>query len=282
MSAVPPLRPAEVRRILRELEPLSAERRIILVGGQAVAFWASFLGVERGDEERLFTSKDIDFEGAARSARKAGELLGGEVRISSIDDHTPNTGIVLFKDSEGTDRELDFIAAPYGLDGRDVRDTAIRLEIADGRRGRVFVWIMHPERCMESRVYNVVGLKESGPIAMDQLTRSVSCAKEFSRRLLAADQGRAADRVRDVLRLNERIYRKCLSDKAFRKLYLDFGVDPFEAVLTDARLPAKFCERRHSQMVATLEKRRRRARAQRERYRRHRDRAARRGGASAR
>jgi hypothetical protein len=39
----PPLTYGDVRRVLHLLDPLLAERRIILVGGQAVAFWARYL-----------------------------------------------------------------------------------------------------------------------------------------------------------------------------------------------------------------------------------------------
>jgi hypothetical protein len=109
--------------------------QIILVGGQAVAFWAAFFNLKlRSAEQEIFTSKDIDFEGASRTARRAGELLNGEVRIPTIDDHTPNTGIVLFKDSDGEMREIDFLVAPYGLDGRDVRDSAVRLRVSKSER----------------------------------------------------------------------------------------------------------------------------------------------------
>ncbi len=165
MAEKPPLPPEEVRRILRELVPLSEDRRIILVGGQAVAFWAVFFELTTPPAEwELFTSKDIDFEGAARSARKAGELLHGDVRIPTLDDHTPNTGVVVFKDSDGEVREADFISAPYGLDGRDVRDSAVKLNVSNADQSEVPVWVLHPERCMESRVYNVVGLRQTGRI----------------------------------------------------------------------------------------------------------------------
>ena len=267
MPEKPPLRPEEVRRILRDLKPLSEQRHIILVGGQAVAFWAAFFELEDpAKEEKLFTSKDIDFEGAARSVRKAGELLRGEVRLATIDEHTPNTGVVLFKDSDGEERTADFLSAPYGLDARDVRDSALKIMVSDPDGAeQVPVWIMHPERCMESRVYNVVGLKQSGQIAMDQLKRSVVCAREFSRQILDDTDLGEAERIRAVLRLNERIYRKCLHDRSFRAVYLDHGVDPFEAVLVDGRLPDDFLEKRHPQMVGQLEERRKRSRVQRER-----------------
>lgn len=268
MPEKPPLRPEEVRRILRELAPLSEERRIILVGGQAVAFWAAFFELKpRSSEREIFTSKDIDFEGAARSARRAGELLGGDVRIPTIDDHTPNTGMVLFKDSDGENREIDFLVAPYGLDGRDVRDTAVRLSVANPSGPDLPVWVMHPERCMESRVYNVVGLRQAGRIGIDQLRRSVICAKEFSRFLLDDKGVPEGERIRAVLRLNERIYRKCLKDRVFRQVVFDHDVDPFDAVVTDVRLPERFHRMRYPQMVEQLDIRRRRSRAQRERAR---------------
>lgn len=275
MAEKPPLGPEEVRRVLRELAPLSEYRRIILVGGQAVAFWAVFFELTTPTAEReIFTSKDIDFEGAARSARKAGELLDGDVRIPTIDDHTPNTGLVIFEDSDGELREADFISAPYGLDGRDVRDSAVKLSVPNPGGSDVPVWVMHPERCMESRIYNVVGLRQSGRIAMDQLRRSVVCAREFSRFLLEDQGAPEAERVRAVLRLNERIYRKCLRDSAFRQVVEDYELDPFGAVLVDDRLPERFREKRYPQMVEQLGDRRKRGRALRERSRRRQKRAS--------
>jgi hypothetical protein len=270
MAEKPPLQPDEVRRILRELAPLSEDRRIILIGGQAVAFWAAFFRLaEPASEAALFTSRDIDFEGAAQSARRAGELLRGQVKVPEIDRHTPNTGLVVFEDSDGVEREMDFLLAPYGLTAREVRDTAIRLNVAKPGSPEVPVWVMHPERCMESRVHNVVGLKQRGRIAIDQLRRAIVCAKEFSRYLLD-ESGEEADRVRAVLRLNERIFKKCLTVRAFRDVFFDYGVDPFDAVLVDERLPEQFRTRRYPQIVKQIEDRRKRSRAQRERYARSR------------
>ena len=267
MAEKPPLRPDEVRRILRELAPLSGDRRIILIGGQAVAFWAALFRLEeRASEAKLFTSADIDFEGAAQSARRAGELLGGNVQVPEIDRHTPNTGLVIFTDSDGVERELDFLMAPYGLSAREVRDTAIRLNVAKPGAPEIPVWVMHPERCMESRVHNVVGLRQYGPIALDQLRRSVVCAREFSRRLLDEDPEGEMNHMRDVLRLNERVFKKCLTVRAFRDVYFDHGVDPFEAVLVDERLPEQFRDRRYPQRVSMIAQRRRRSEAQRRRY----------------
>lgn len=167
MTDKSPLSRSDVEQVLRRLEPLTAGRRIVLIGGQAVALWSAFFAVPgRSDETRVYTSKDIDFEGAGRSARKAGELLQGEVRVPSIDDSTPNTGLVIFEDSEGIARQIDFLDAPGGLTKRDVRDTAVAIEIEAIDGDPVRVLVMHPERSMESRIFNVMVLGQRGPEAL--------------------------------------------------------------------------------------------------------------------
>jgi hypothetical protein len=171
-----------------------------------------------------------------------------------IDDHTPNTGVVVFVDSGGVTRKIDFLGTPLGLRVQDVCDTAVRVTGADG----VSVWVMHPERCMESRVYNVQILRRDDDHAMGQLSASIVIAREWSRFLLGDDSRPERDRVRAVLRLNERIFRKCLRDLHFRGLFIERGIDPFEAVLSDDdRLPAPFRERRYPQMRERLSERRR-------------------------
>lgn len=258
MSAKPPLRHEEVQRILRLLEPLSVARSIVLVGGQAVALWTHFLR-ERSQEIAAFAplaSKDIDFEGSARSVRQAADLLAARMRLASIDDHTPNTGIVLFLDADGVEREIDFIDQPLGLRARDIRDTAVKMIVPSDEAGHeVPVWVMHPERCMESRIYNAKVLGKTDPLAMRQLRASIACAREWSRYLL--DEDPSGEGARAVLRINERVFRKCMRDSRFRAAEIELSVDPFDAVLAEHQvLPARFRETRYPQMRRQLEHRR--------------------------
>jgi hypothetical protein len=130
-AAKPPLSDAEVVRILRILAPLAADRAVILVGGQAVSVWARRLGVVVGGGSLAdpLASKDVDFEGGVDAVRRAAALLGGSPRIPTLDEHTPNSGVVMFEDSDGVRRRIDFLDAPLGLNANDVRKTAIQLEI---------------------------------------------------------------------------------------------------------------------------------------------------------
>lgn len=205
MADKPPLTYEEVRRVLHLLDPLLAERRIILVGGQAVAFWGRYLAPRSLELTAAgpLTSKDIDFEGSAHSVSRAATLLAGRPKIATMDDHTPNTGIVLFTDGMGTPREIDFIDAPLGLGARDVRDTAVLLALdADADQPPVELWIMHPERCMESRVINTTVLSKTEPLAIRQLATSVLCAREWSAYILDSDEIPEGQRVRAALNLS--------------------------------------------------------------------------------
>lgn len=109
-------------------------------------------GLILDDQSESLTSKDIDFRAAPRTVQRAAALLGATARLSSIDDHTPSTGLVLFLDSQGQRRQIDFLDAPYGLNARDVVETAQHVVLAD-HQGEVPVVVIHPQRLMESRVH---------------------------------------------------------------------------------------------------------------------------------
>lgn len=115
---------------------------------------------------------------------------------------------------------------------------------------------------MESRIYNAQILHKTDGLAIRQLGVSIACAREWSRYLL--DDNSSQERVRAVLRINERIFRKCMRDMHFRAAELGLGIDPFEAVLAEHRaLPGQFRERRYPQMHEQLEGRRARDRRNR-------------------
>jgi hypothetical protein len=261
MAASQPLPDEEVLRILRVLQPAVEDHRIVLVGGQAVAFWQQFLQRHSKDLALVepLTSKDIDFEGSQRAVRRAAELLAGTARLPDADDAaTPNTGIVIYHDPQGVKRAIDFIEAPLPLTARDVRQSAVPMEAKAADGSTIQLLVLHPERCMESRIYNVEALGKASKLGLRQLRVSVVCAREWSRFLLGSDQIPAADRTRAVGNLNERIFRKCLKDRRFRSAWINHGVDPFDAVVIDhPLLPDRMRDTRYPQMQAQLQARRR-------------------------
>jgi hypothetical protein len=252
-AAAPPLSSEEVRRVISTLAPLTRKTEIVLVGGQALAFWSARFAEQSG-EIRVVASKDIDFEGSSDAARIAATLLDAKVMIPSPVEASPVTGVVTFTDADGFDRTLDFIGAPRGLDAEDVRETAVRVDLGTSanRVTQASFWVMHPERCMESRIYNTVELQRDDPLGLDQLRVSVPVARRWSEVILDDDALDHDQGVRAVLSLNERIFEKCCDDRCFGAVYERHGIDPFHAVLLDPRLPQAFQDRRYPQMARRL------------------------------
>ncbi len=177
-TATPPLSPQEIRRVLHRLQKLTDEGHTVVVGGQAVYFWAYYFSQQdptllRGAPP---TSKDLDLCGNRDTVIRAAELLGGEPLLPSIDHHTPNAGIVRFRDADGHDRILDIITAPYGLLKRDLIQAAVRVRYQPPGSRAVHFWVMNPVHCMQSRVKNVVGLRQRSRHSLRQLRVSIPCA----------------------------------------------------------------------------------------------------------
>lgn len=57
-----------------------------------------------------------------------------------------------------------------------------------------------------------------------------------------------------MLRVNERVFRRCLTDIHFKGAARSLGIDPFAAVLADHdALPSRFRETRYPQMLTQLD-----------------------------
>lgn len=212
----------DVRPVLERLSDL--ERDLVLVGGQAVNFWATLYAqrVPALAREAPFTSKDIDFCGDRHAARRCAARLHGTPRFAALDDATPNSGVVTFLDDAGVQRTLDVVTAPFGLRAQEVRETAIPVMLPDasGHPSGTRFFVIHPVLNMESRVHNVVGLASTYDTVQGrkQLAASIVCAREF---LVDILDGRfpSDDPVRTVLTLNERIVRFCVHDRSARELH---------------------------------------------------------------
>ncbi len=231
--------------------------RVVLVGGQAVNVWAEhYLALGRVPElvaDAPFASKDVDFCASREAVRAfAARLPHGRAKFASLDDATPNVGVVMFVDDAGHERLIDFLSAPFGMNAAQIERESILMDVLDaageptGRKFRV----MHPIACLESRVHNVVGLAEmyDTPHGRKQLRAAVACAHEALKDLLDAPEAEGFDPVRAVLDLNERIFDLCLRDHHGRLVHQRTGIDPFGAVLIDDRLGERFVTLRYPQV----------------------------------
>ncbi len=255
----PPISAREVLELLARLGDVAD--RIVLVGGQAVNIWSEYYLAQGRAPELLadapFTSKDIDFCGSHEAARLfAARVRQGRAKLATLDDATPNVGVVLYVDDGGHERVVDFLGAPFGMVGREVEQRSVRLDVLDeaGTSTGATYRVMHPVDCLESRVHNVMGLADAydTPRGRRQLHASVVCAREALADILDTPASDQFDPVRIVLDLNERLFTFCLRDRHGRTVHQRTGIDPLDAVSVDPRLGERFIGVRLPQVRARV------------------------------
>jgi hypothetical protein len=169
-----PLAAEEVRKILSICSP-----RGLLVGGQALAFWADHLEVERPPTLVSSVTADADFIGDSTLAKELGKRLGWQTWIPSLDESTPQTGKVTHRTKSGGVKQVDFLSGVVGLNTKDLARRAVEMEVP----GIGHLRVIHPIDVLDSRIQNLHLLPEKrtdAGIAQAQL--SVNVARMFIRR----------------------------------------------------------------------------------------------------
>jgi hypothetical protein len=186
------------------LRSMSAE--MVLVGGQALAFWMNRYGI-RSDGAMI--SNDGDALGTVRHAR----FLAGQLRATLVlPDAAALTSLVAqlrLPVEGGKVRNVDILHLLYSTSGlrksgeftRRVRRNAVTVRIEPEFELR----IMHPLDVLESRVHNAVGLiAEKGEHVVTQARWAIAVAKVALLRLArdpAGDDQRVGIQVQRILRL---------------------------------------------------------------------------------
>lgn len=210
-----PLDADEVRNILSICSPTG-----LLVGGQALAFWADHLRVERPESLVSGVTADADFIGDAALAATLGKRLGWQTWIPSLDDSTPQTGKVTHRTRSGQIKQVDFLSGVVGLTTKDLVRRAIEMDIPDIGRLR----IIHPVDVLDSRIQNLHLLPEKrNDAGIAQARLALAVVREFIAREVATRGERIG------LKLLERIVEMA-TDIAAVRVFLLYAIDPLEAV----------------------------------------------------
>ena len=237
-----PLTPEEVRKILSICSP-----RGLLVGGQALAFWAARLVVEVPSDLVPNVTADADFIGDSALALELGKRLGWKTWVPSLDDATPNTGKVTHTLKGGGIKQVDFLSGVVGLTTKDVVRRAMELEVP--KLG--LVRVMHPVDVLDSRIQNLDLLPEKRNAAgIAQARLAVDITRDFIRQVITEKDERAG------LRLVERVVA-IAEDIVAVRVFLLHGIDPLLAVpLDDFRAVPKLHTERWPQIQVELQKKR--------------------------
>lgn len=236
------LTPQDIRAILKVCSPDG-----VLVGGQALAFWADHYGVRRPPELEPAVSADADFIADGTVARTLAKTLGWTPWIPGFDDATFQTGKVTQKQRDGSIKQVDFLASVAGLATKDVLRRAIEMDVP----GIGVVRVMHPIDVLDSRIQNLALIPAKRTSAgVSQAELSIDVARAF-----------IAEEIRErgeksALKLLERVV-EIAADIGARRVYLEYGIDPSRAIpLEDFRTTSALHTKRWPQIMNKLAKQR--------------------------
>lgn len=254
-TAAPLLSYEQTAQVLKKFADL--EHPIVLVGGQAVNFWANHYKHKAPQlaEHAPYTSKDIDFVGSSDAVRECAKRLGGTAKLATFDDmNTPSTGVVVFLDENNHTRQIDFLGSVAGLDdAKNIVDTAVRGTIHDEHGAQIASFlVVHPVLCLKSRAHNVAYLGGyQTEHAKSQLRAAVICAKQFAIERLSLDPA-------ETLACNE-AFIKIAQYGAGVEVFTRYQIDVLEALVDAPGMPEKFYTERLPRARAAVD----RARAKR-------------------
>jgi hypothetical protein len=242
----PPLTLEQTVQLLARIAPLDD---VVLIGGQAVNFWAvQYLArvpelLERGP----YASKDIDLCADLDFVKKCARRLGGNAtaRLAGFDDVPINIGAVRFVDGDGFERQIDFLGEPAGVPLAELLEQAANVTlVVDGCDVRFRV--MHQLHSLRSRAYNVAYIDGyQSERALNQLRAAIICARQYVVDLIASGN---LVRARDS---NEEIF-DIARWKAGPRVFAEHGIDVLKALVVDPALDPKFLTKRYPAMLGQI------------------------------
>lgn len=220
----------------------------LLVGGQALAFWALHYEVEPPEELQARITSDVDFIGPGTVAADLGRKLGWKVYLPTLDDATSQTGKVSKTLHDGGVKQIDFLSGVVGLDTAALQKRAAE---STWPGTRVKVRVMHPLDVLMSRVKNVEVLPDKRNAAgIAQASLAVRVARAFLEELVESGDERrllnAIERVVDIAK-----------DPGALKMFVRYGIDPLQAIPVAQVKDRKFQDERWPRLLADIDRRRR-------------------------
>lgn len=211
---------------LLELIYSSGSGRIIIVGGQAVNFWADRYAP---DEPKLlayrpFTSRDLDLLASIMNAYRLALAVHGTVEKPKRRVASPVLGNVEVK-AGGVARSVQFLKSVRGVSNREIEKTAIPFVL-----GNVEISVADPITMLKAKLHNLVELDQRDRNDRNHVEILRICVPLFlERQLTAAEETDAA--ARECLRSMQRVVEMSLSAVA-----LQLGQFDWKALIPTERL----------------------------------------------
>ena len=215
--------------------------KAILIGGQAVAFWAQYFGIQ----SRLpALTRDIDYLATIAEAKRISARLKipHKLKIASLDDHTPNSAVISVEMHGYPEPVLiGYLASIIGMKSEAIEKSAVVIEF-EGEPIRV----LHPLHLLQAKIWNLYRLEgKRNPEGIEQARLAIEIAAAF------IEQAKMSQR--ELLNALEAIGKFAATAPA------RFATDRFQldclkaipqSVFQKGALPAEFHNRRWPQILA--------------------------------
>lgn len=206
-----------------------AGEELVLVGGQALAFWVQRYGVPTAPQLASI-SADMDFltDPADRNAvKRLAEGLHGSPIFPPERALTALVGQAIRPVSDEEYLNVDVIFKVIGLTKREVESRAIRIE----RTGAAPFRVMHPLDVLRSRTANLHKLREKqNEKGAMQLVLAVSAVREFLREQAKTSSTEALARGRSPVQDYVSAIEQLACEDAARKIASRWGIFVADAI----------------------------------------------------
>jgi hypothetical protein len=236
----------EVERILRVCGP-----HALLVGGQALATWAVYYGIQPVGELSRVVTMDADFIGTSNIAQELQRSLGSpwKLRKGTIDDFGGQIAKVYATVPQEGVKQIDFLSGIIGLETAKIRKRASQLTLEDGTS----IWLLHPLDVLESRLRNLDALpSKRNAIGVAQARLAVSVVRAFI--------GQFMDTSGDPRTVRQAIKRveKLALDTRLSTVAFTYEIEVLAAIPVERVAYQRFHERQWPKMLERLERKRER------------------------
>ena len=214
---------------------------IVLIGGQAVAFWIRYFNIR----PRLAAlTKDIDYLGTRTEAKRAAARLTfpHKLKLATLDDATPSAAL-LSVEMKGYPEPIliDYMAEIIGVTSKAIAKSAVTIEFR-----KKPLRVLHPIQLLQAKIWNLYRLAEKrAPEGIEQARLAIE--------IVAAFIEQAGMSRRELLKAIEAIGRFSATTPA-RYARENYGLDCLKAVPSSVFkkgvLPAAFHEKRWPQLLA--------------------------------
>lgn len=166
---------------------------LVLVGGQALAFWVDWYGLQHRQPAVPAISNDVDFLSKSRADTDAVDRLASAIKGRAIFPNkralTALVGQAVLDVSDEEYVNVDVVFKVIGLEGNTVRKRAVKITPPAGRAAFL---VMHPLDVLQSRLANLHKLRDKqNDKGRMQLALAIDVGREFLR--AAAGEAKAAD-----------------------------------------------------------------------------------------